>query len=429
MQFQEAYKKLISLSNLQTTSYSSSPQELEASLRRTKKLLRLVGTPEQHLRFVHITGTSGKGSTAYMMHEILRQSGISVGTYLSPHTTSYLERFLVNDRLIDPKIIVKGIEVMTSAYATLLKDESPMSFFELSTVLSIYAMERAGAKYMVLEVGCGGRYDATNVIPAPEIGIITNINKDHTKLLGDTLAQIAYEKAGIMKNRSTILCGELRPALKKIFTKEAIKKSSALFFIPPPTEDKVPAHLGKHQQHNAALAERAAQELGIDQETIDKALQSIRPLPCRFETISTKPRIILDGAHSRAKMEATANQLREIKGDVHILLGHVVDKPGDDFIKLLAPMAKMIHTTRFTTAVRKAANPVALLKQVPKRKRGESFIDPVVALNAIKKTLKKGDVLLITGSLYLAGELRSRWISEEKILQSQSSFGFDKKGA
>jgi dihydrofolate synthase / folylpolyglutamate synthase len=422
MTFQEAYKKLISLSNLQTTSYSSSQQELEASLRRTKKLLRLVGTPEQHLRFIHITGTSGKGSTAYMVHEILRNSGISVGTYLSPHTTSYLERFLVNDRLIDPKIIIKGIEVMSSAYKKLLEEESPMSFFELSTVLSIYAMERAGAKYMVLEVGCGGRYDATNVIPAPEIAIITNINKDHTKLLGDTLAQIAYEKAGIMKKHSTVLCGELRPSLKKIFTKEAIKKSAALFFIPPPTENKVAAHMGAHQQHNAAFAERAAQELGIDQQVIDKTLTSIRPLPCRFETISTKPHIILDGAHSRAKMEATAAQLKELKGNIHVLLGHVTEKPGEEFIKLLAPLAKTIHTTRFTTSVRKAENPITLLKQVPKRKRGEAYLYPFTALKSIKKTLKSNDILIVTGSLYLAGELRSEWVSEEKILQSQSSF-------
>jgi dihydrofolate synthase / folylpolyglutamate synthase len=422
MKFQEAYKQLISLSNLQTTNYSSSKKELEASLRRTKKLLTLLGSPERKMTFIHITGTSGKGSTAYMMHEILRQSGKRVGTYLSPHTTSYLERFLFQDKLIRPQVVIDGIQDLTAAYKKLLALESPMSFFELSTVLAIYAMQKAGASYMVLEVGCGGRWDATNIIPAPAVAIITNIGKDHTRLLGNSLKQIAFEKAGIIKKGSFVVCGEPRTALRKIFQAEAEKLSVPITFLNAPTSQLVPPELGDHQQMNASLAEKAAQQMQIEQKAIDSALMSIHPLPCRFETISRRPHIIVDGAHSRAKMHTTAEMIKKLDKHVHILIGHSADKPGKAFIDLLAPLAKKIHTTRFTTSVRKAANPVALAALVPKPKRGEIHLDPIKALKTIKKTLTSKDVLIVTGSLYLAGEIRSHFIPEMQIIEQRSSF-------
>ncbi len=422
MNFQEAYQQLISLSNLQTTNYSSSNSELKASLRRTKKLLALLGSPEKKMAFIHITGTSGKGSTAYMMHEILRHSGKKVGTYLSPHTTSYLERFLFQDKLIHPKTLIESIQELIKAYKTLLAIESPMSFFELSTVLAIHAMHKAGASHMVLEVGCGGRWDATNVIPAPKVAIITNIGKDHTRLLGNTLKQIAFEKAGIIKKGSIIVCGEQRPALRKIFIAEAEKYTTPLFFLSGPKRPLVPEPLGSHQQINAALAELAAQHMDIPQKTIETALSSIRPLPCRFETISERPHIILDGAHSYAKMHATEEMIKRLEKRVHVLVGHCADKQGKEFIDLLAPLAVKIHTTRFSTTIRKAANPIEIAKMIPKRQRGEVFLDPVTALQTLKKTLPLTDVLIVTGSLYLAGEIRAYFIPEASIVEQRSSF-------
>ena len=129
-----------------------------------------------------------------------------------------------------------------------------MSFFELSTCLAIYAFQKSGVDWCVLETGMGGKWDATNIIPKPALAIITNIDKDHTQILGKSLTAIAQKKAGIIKHGGTVLCGEVRPSLKKVFTKTAIRQHAALFFVPPPFENILNVSFSPGQQHNAALA-------------------------------------------------------------------------------------------------------------------------------------------------------------------------------
>ncbi|MFH1631871.1 MAG: Mur ligase family protein [bacterium] len=421
--FTNSYTQLLSLTNLQLKPYTDSKAELEKSLARTKALLKLLGSPENILKFVHITGTSGKGSVANMVHQMLTLDSRKVGTYTSPHTTTYLERFQVGDKLISPNLLAGCISDVIVAYSRLLgKAGGELSFFELSTVLALYAFHKAGCEWCVLEVGCGGRFDATNVIPTPEVAVITNIDKDHTQILGDTLAKIAYEKAGIIKRGGTVLCGETRPAIRKIFMKEAIKTQAALFFVNPPNFDIVDPSLGAHQQHNAALAKRTALELDVDQEVIAKAMADCKKPPCRFEIMQQSPMIVLDGAHSPAKIKAATRMIKMLDKPVHILFGCTAAKDADEMLDQLNPVAKTITTTRFTTTFRKAANPAELLLNVEKSKRAGFYLDPHEALEHVRKITKQGEVIVVTGSLYLAGELRQEWITEAQILKKRSSF-------
>jgi dihydrofolate synthase/folylpolyglutamate synthase len=424
--FHTTYKKLLSLNNLQVSNYTDSPKELARSLKRVKSLLNRLGDPQKKLEIIHIAGTSGKGSVVNYLHEILRADGRSVASYTSPHTTSYLERFRVGDKLIDPKILIACIDELFEAYQKMLADEpDELSFFELSTVLAFFAFHRAGAEWCVLETGCGGRSDATNIIPTPRVAVITNIDKDHTEILGTALTDIAYEKAGIIKKGGVVFCGETRPVLKKVFMKEAVEKDAALFFVNPPSAKKVPNKYGRHQQHNAALAEAAALEVGVAPEVIVNSLQTTIPLPCRFEAIQTKPLIILDGAHNLAKIKTTVDLIKALNQPVHVVFGCTATKDAAGMLKLLSPVAKTITTTRFATNFRKVANPATLLASVPKAKRAGFFLDHAEALIYAKK-IAKSSPIVITGSLYLAGEMRAAWVSEDEILAKHSSFPLTK---
>lgn len=425
--FFKTFNDLVNLSNLQVKPYSDSPAELRRSLERTEAFLEELGAPQEKLKFIHVTGTSGKGSVCNYLHEMLVTAGKKVGSYTSPHTTSYLERFRVNHKLIPPGKLVEYMRDVMKAYQKFLaKDNGILSYFELSTCLALYAFERMGLEWCILEVGLGGRFDATNIIPAPRVAVITNIDKDHTDVLGNSLAKIAYEKAGIIKHGSTVFCGEQRPKLREIFKTEAVKENTALFFVSRHDEQLVDLDLGKHQQENALIAARAAEEIGLTRGVIEHTLENVRPLPCRFETIQKKPHIVLDGAHSPAKMQTTADRIKDLFGKAHIIIGVKAGKDATEMLKIISPVAKSITTTRFATPHWKAVNPSDLLSHVAQTKRNGYFLDYVDALEAAKRRAKNNEPIVVTGSLYLAGEMRSLWIPEEEILKHATSFPFDK---
>jgi dihydrofolate synthase / folylpolyglutamate synthase len=420
--FYNSYQRLLSLTNLQTKQYTDSKTELHASLDRVRDFLKLLGSPEKKLKFVHVGGTSGKGSVLNYLHEIFLNDGKSVATYTSPHTSSFLERFRVNDLLIDPNLLAECMDDIYTRYELFLKKgNNPLSFFELSTCLAMYAFKKAGVDWCLLEVGCGGRFDATNIITTPKVAVITNINKDHTEILGSSLHEIAFEKAGIIKKDGTVYCGENRAKLKKVFMKEAAQKDATLFFVQPPDKQLVHLDRGTHQQHNAALAKCASLEVGIKESVINSALAHSKPLPCRFELIQSNPTIVLDGAHSPAKIEATVHRIKDLFGSAHVIYGSVATKDNKRMIDALVPISKSITTTRFQTPFRKTSNPAPLETMVPASKRGGSFLDYNDALAHVKKIAKKNEAIVVTGSLYLAGEMRKLWISEDDIVKNRSS--------
>jgi dihydrofolate synthase/folylpolyglutamate synthase len=419
----KTYNDFLALSNLCVKNHSDSKEELVKSLKRTESFMEFIGSPHKKLNIIHVAGTSGKGSVCYTLHQILTNAGLKTGTYLSPHTTTYLERFLFGNNLISTDHLIASVKKLTQQYQKYLSlNGDPLSFFELSTCLALFMFYKTGAKWCVLEAGCGGRWDATNIIPTPRIAVITNINKDHTELLGKTLSKIAYEKAGIIKPNGIVICGETRSSLKKIFENEAIKNKSTIFFVNNDHSNIVDDSFGSHQQHNVAIARCAAQIIGIDEKCVKTTFKNLKQLPCRFEKIQNKPLIILDGAHSPAKIAATAKQIRELNKSVHIIFGCAANKDSETMIKLLSPVSSKITTTRFKVTERKSANPVKLLNLVPRSKQAGAFLDHEDALKNTILNLKNNEAIVITGSLFLSGEMRKNWINEKQIIKAGSSF-------
>ncbi|MFZ2681874.1 MAG: Mur ligase family protein [Patescibacteria group bacterium] len=410
-----AYERLLSFTNLETTWSHTSKQALEVSLTRMRQLLKRLGNPEKRLKYIHVTGTSGKGSVTYLLHEILRKNGESVASYSSPHTTTYLERYRINDKLPHPDKLADAMELVISAHEQhILAGQEPLTFFELNTCTAFLLFKLAQVDWCVLEVGMGGRYDATNVIPSPALAVITNIDLDHTDLLGPTTAHIAREKAGIIKPGCLVITGETEAIPLKIISAEASKTKAPLMVIPNETND--------HLEHNADLCRAAAKLLGMSPLATELAIESIQPLPCRLETIQAQPSVILDGAHNAAKIKATVDYIkRTTTKPVHVIFGCKSSKDAKAMATQLSQIAANVTTTRYVNGYGKPENPAKLLNLFPAKLRRGGYLFPQEALAASLKLAAKSDTILITGSLYLAGELRSHWRTEKQILKDRQS--------
>ena len=269
----------------------------------------------------------------------------------------------------------------------------------------------------MLEVGLGGRYDATNVIEKPVVTAITNIDFDHTELLGKTLKKIAYDKAGIIKKGSVFFTTEQRPSLLKIFEEICEEKKVSLHILPRQND---------YQEYNKRLVTAIAHHIGIDGRHIHEGIENSR-LMCRFEIVQNKPIVILDGAHNRSKIKTTIYNLQKFKfRKLHLLIGISDNKDHVSILQQIIPKADRIVFTRFQNKDRKCAHPKELLvksqKYFKKNTKAEIFLDSEFALSEVLKTAGTADVILIVGSFFLAGEMRRRWFPEEQILKLRKSF-------
>lgn len=420
--YQDAVDQFIALSNFYNPTKTNSRKILDRRLKNVRLFLDQLQKPDTHYKIIHVTGTSGKGTVANLLKYALHIQGIKVGALISPHTTTFLERFQWQNQLAPVDKLIESIQEITHIYHEYLKKNDPLSFFDLNFILSCVLYSKLKAEYVIIEVGCGGRYDGTNAIEHSELSIITNINKDHTHILGNTLEEIAYEKAGIIKQDGLVIVGETRPKLKKIFCDEAIQNHAALFFVPASEADQYAPWKTLEMNHNLKIAQKALQELYLENTLTDHYLQNYQNLPCRFEKISDQPLIILDGSHNPSKMQATANLIKDLKKPMIAIFGCGTSKDQINMIKKLSPHITKIHTSRHNVLISKAHNPFTLLKQIPSSKRGEAFLNPKHALQHCLDNLPKDHGIIITGSLYLAGEIRKNWISEKDIIAQETSF-------
>lgn len=409
--YHDAYQRLLSLQNLELPWKHSDQASLEASFVRLRQMLARLGNPHAGMRYIHVAGTSGKGSVTQLIHDMLRADSRTVASYTSPHTTTFLERFRVNDTLIAPEDLVDAIDDVLAAYqAHIDAGLQPLSFFELSMCIAFVAFANAEVAWCVLEVGLGGRWDSTNVIPHKDVAVVTNIDLDHTEVLGTTREEIASEKAGIIVPGCEVVTGESRAAVRRVITDAARAVYAPVTLVRMPNDD--------HNLHNALVAAAAAQVVGVPMDAIEFALEEHHRLPGRFETVQQEPRVIIDGAHNPAKMLTT---IRQMKKNATVIFGCKDAKDAKTMLRELAKIAKVIHTTRYSVGRGAPMNPATLLAMVPKAKRGEAFL---FAHDAVAYTLahaKPTDTVLVTGSLYLAGEVRTRWVAEEDILRNRSS--------
>ena len=305
-------------------------------LSRIKNFLEVLGNPEINLKSIHIGGTNGKGSTSHIISSILQESNKKVGLFTSPHMFDFRERIKINSNKIDKQFVIDFVKKNKDYFLS-----KKNSFFEISFAMAVSYFKLHKVDYAVIEVGLGGRLDATNVIH-PLLSIITNIGYDHTKFLGNTLISIANEKAGIIKKNTPILIGEKNRDINKIFIEKAKVESSKIFFA----EDFLYSELDldlktNYQKKNIRTAFAAMKILfknDITSEIFKKGIFNLRKntsLRGRWEKVSSKPQIIVDVAHNEEGFKEIISEIRKIKSIRKIfVLGFVKDKPVEKIIKL-----------------------------------------------------------------------------------------------
>jgi dihydrofolate synthase/folylpolyglutamate synthase len=399
---------------------------IKFGLNSTEKLLERVGNPHHRLRFIHIAGTNGKGSTAAILSGVLRSHGLKTGLYTSPHLVRFTERFKINDEEVSAK---RTLEVFEKIYQTLDLNEPP-TFFEMVTAMAFLYFAEEQVDLVIAETGMGGRLDATNVIN-PEVCVITNIAFDHQEFLGATLSTIAREKAGIIKKGTPLVTGALQPVVQGILKTTCMNKAAPLYRFK--SDFKIRRNpdgsfryqglykqwpglsinlRGQHQVGNAALALAALEILEkkgyvhVDQGTLEHALKEIK-WPARLEVLDLNPMIILDGAHNPQGAETLREALRDTFSykKLHLVLGIMADKDVRGILRKLLPMAETAIFTK--PRYQRAANPEELRKMArPYIQKHYVIPDPASAIQEARQLAGPDDLICIAGSLYFAGEVK-----------------------
>lgn len=366
---------------------------IKLGLENTRLLLAAVGNPERRLRFIHVAGTNGKGSICAMLDSCLRASGYKTGLYTSPHLIDFRERMRVDGTMITLEETAAGLSRLRDA--TVEWDHRP-TFFELSTVLALDHFERSGCDVVVLETGMGGRLDSTNVV-TPLVSVITPIAMDHMLWLGDDIAKIAAEKAGIIKTGIPVISSSQQPAAKQVLRARADECGSRIRFVDEPYPAEI-ALEGAHQLLNAALAVAALKASGLscDPDAIAKGLAAVK-WPARFQRVGD--RIVIDGAHNEHSTGALVSTWNEVFGDerASIVFGALEDK---DYASMLRTLEKIGHRFFFVPVRSERSETPAALRALASLPSDE-FHDLPSALTA---ALADAPRVLIAGSLFLCGE-------------------------
>ena len=380
-------------------------------LERMRRLLTVLGSPQERLRSIHVVGSNGKSSTARMLAAILRGHGHRTGAYLSPHLVSFAERIRVDGADVSDADFAAAVARVARATATVnraLPDGEVVTQFEALTAAAYDELARAGVEVAVVEAGLGGRYDATNVIGS-EVQVLTSVSLEHTRWLGSTITAIAEEKADVVQPGGTLVVGpDLHP--DALAVAERVCEERAAHLVVAPADPGVPVlAAGPFQRRNFALARTAAQAfLGrLDDEAV-RVAAATTTVPGRFEVISTDPLTIVDGAHNADGMRSLAAAVRDVLDGRRLVavLSVLDDKDADAMLAELAPLCSELILTR--TANPRTLPPATLASLA--RQQGEGpqtrvVAEPRSALAAARESAGPGGVVLATGSLYLIADL------------------------
>ena len=316
----------------------------KGGLHNIKNLLSHLGNPHLHFNSIHIGGTNGKGSISHMLASVLQKSGYKVGLYTSPHLIDFRERIKINGSLIPREYVVSFITKNLSFF-----EENHFSFFEMTAAMAFSFFKESKVAMAVIEVGLGGRLDATNII-LPQVSVITNIGLDHTHILGDTLQKIAKEKSGIIKENTPVVIGEYHLQTMPVFKEKAKEKKASLYCAEALIKQTFPTDLkGNYQKKNLKTALQTLavlQKLGykkIRQTTIKQGLSQVvlqTGLQGRWQILQTSPKIICDIAHNTEGIFYAMQALRqEIFEKLHMVLGFVKDKDLEQILPLFPKKA------------------------------------------------------------------------------------------
>jgi len=382
--------------------------ESQWKLGRTRALLELSGSPDRRMRVVLVAGTKGKGSTCAMLASILDAGGYTVGLYTKPHLQSYRERVRVGGRAISPEDFAQSVDRIRTTVEELAHrhpDAGEPTTFEVTTALAVDYFARQNCQIAVVEVGLGGRLDATNALD-PELSIITSISHDHTGILGRSLTAIAREKAGILRSRRPALIAHQRPTAARALRVVCRAVGAACHFVP--SSNQPLALFGEHQRQNAGLAIAAACQLGAVPDTaIQEGLSRVR-WPGRFEVIDGDPQLVLDGAHNDDSARALASSLEAFAAGrpIHFVIGINRDKDARAVLRRLLPLAHSVVATQVTHSLRAldAETLASVCRRLGTSAHAESSIEAALQL---ARRQAQDSLICVTGSLALVGQARA----------------------
>lgn len=408
-------------------------------LHNTLALCEYVGNPHLQFKSVHIAGTNGKGSSSHLIASILQSAGYKTGLYTSPHLKSFTERIKVNGEEVEQEFIIDFVEKMQQALATI-----EPSFFELTTVMAFAYFAQKQVDIAVIETGLGGRLDSTNII-SPEVSLITNISYDHQNILGNTLQEIAFEKAGIMKNHVPCVISELQEEVKNVFKTKAMQTQSPIFFASEEYQIKsycsdnqstsyeecdffdiikktnkgkeniFLSHLtcplkGGYQEKNLCGVVKTIELLKnyqISKDHIRNGIEkvvSLTGLKGRWQILNEKPLTICDTGHNEAGIRQVVKQLKKLHYEhLHIVFGVVNDK---DLSKILAILPTEAYYYFCKPNIMRGLDAFSLQQQAATYGlQGELIPEVLTAYRTAQSNARENDVIFIGGSTFVVAEV------------------------
>ena len=369
------------------------------------KLLDLyLGHPHKNFKSIHIAGTNGKGSTSHIIASILQTAGYKTGLYTSPHLLDFKERIKVNGKEISPE------EVMIFINSNKLYFEKEnFTFFEMSVALAFWYFSKVNVDYAIIEVGLGGRLDATNII-TPVLSIITNIGLDHTQFLGKTHQKIALEKAGIIKNRVPIIIGEKDIKTEKIFKDVSRKSKAPLYFAKKTTKYFASDLKGFYQKKNIQTVITALNQLpsfNLDNSIIKKGLKRVvdnTGLKGRWQVLQNSPKVILDVGHNKEALRSIARQINEISyNKLYLVMGFVKEREVDSLLSLFPKEASFYLSSPNV----ERAMPLPILKKLlkPLDLKINYFKSIPIAYQTAISNSDTDDLIFVTGSTFVVADI------------------------
>ncbi|MEC0211192.1 bifunctional folylpolyglutamate synthase/dihydrofolate synthase [Paenibacillus ehimensis] len=421
---------------------------IKPGLERMERLMELLDHPHRRLKFIHVAGTNGKGSVCAYLTEVIRGCGYDVGTFTSPYIESYNERIRLNGVNIADEDLLKVINKIKPLVDQVAQEFGQPSMFEISTVIAIeYFARTAYPDFVVWETGLGGRLDSTNIV-TPLVSVITNIGHDHMDFLGDTLEKIAAEKAGIIKAGVPVVSAVEQPEVVRIVEETAKAKNSTLYLLGREFRyetisvkeneqtfrfsgtfrdipDVAISMNGPHQLKNAAVALMTLEVLRqyyaliVEDEDLLRAMKAAQ-WPGRLEMVSQEPRILIDGAHNPEGAESLAAALKETYSynRLHFMMGMLTNKNHTGYLRHILPIVDTLILTEPNWLKKAAAEDLAGLAKSLLAECGRHDVEVIVepdwntGLERLKRLTAQDDLAVVSGTLYLIGDVRS-WIKHQ----------------
>lgn len=410
---------------------------IKLGLERITYITKQLGYPHKNYKVIHVGGTNGKGSVCMFLESILTSAGYKVGVYTSPHLQHISERLAIGKNRISEDELVSIVNKIKPIISVMVKNNNTPTFFEIITAIAFYYFSCKKVDFAIIEVGLGGRYDATNIVDS-EVLIITNVSLEHQNILGKNIEDIALEKAGLIKKNIPVITAAKGDSLK-IIEMVANKRNLSIYKIDNEKWKRINCNqisqdfiikgilkhysvrtqmLGEYQGENIALTIVAIENLqmnGIyitDANILDGVEKTVNP--GRMEFVGYEPGILLDGAHNKAGMDSLANSLRNdfYYNKLIVILGILTDKNIPPMLSIIVPLADVVITTK--SNISRDCEPSKLRDMIAKLDKKKEVIIKEKVIDAIKFAIsiaEKSDIICITGSLFIVGKARDYLVS------------------